>query len=631
MGKRAFEVLTSIKMTVVGGVFLAASLIFMLAGVDVPVDPAWATVIICGYPLLYVAIIHLFEEKAISSAFLIALAMIAASMIGEVFAAAEVGFIMAIGEILEEKTVNRAKKGLAHLISLTPETGRRITGDGEQIIATEHIRLGDILRVLPGEAIPVDGEIVSGNTSVDQSIITGESLPLDKTPGDEVFCGTINRFGSIDIRATKVGEDSSLQKLIDLVRQAENNQAPMQRIVDRWASWLVPAALAIAVATYLVTGDIVRAVTVLVVFCPCALVLATPTSIMAAIGQATKHGVIIKSGAALEEMGKVDTIAFDKTGTLTRGVLVVSDVLTFDEALSEQALISLAAAAESRSEHPLGKAVTAYAKEHGIAMAEPYDFSMIPGKGVAAVVDGRALRLGNDAFISDHGINIDARSQEALARLRRQGKATILIAADNALVGVVALSDSLRPTADAMVSAIKRAGTRAMLLTGDHAQAANYFAKQIGIDAVHSELLPAQKVERINALRQQGHTVCMIGDGVNDAPALKAANVGVAMGGMGSDIAVGAADIALIGDDLSKIPYLKRLSNATVRLIKINITLSSMAINFLAIILSVLGLMGPIVGALVHNVGAVLVVLNAALLYDRDYSVDVKARQKALA
>ena len=333
MIRRINDFLAGLPMTIVGGIFLVMSFVFpsnLLQG-DLSLwdlslwDPAWVTVIICGIPLLYLAVWRVIYNKGISkisSALLISIAMIAAIAIGDLFAAGEVAFIMEIGAILEDMTTNRAKKGLKKLISLTPTHGRRITDNNsgqEEMIPADQIRQNDILRILPGEAVPVDGIIIQGETSIDQSIMTGESLPVDKGIGENVFCGTINRFGSIDIRATKIGEDSSLQKLIRMVQDTENRQAPMQRIADKCASWLVPVALLIAIIAGITTHNIVRAVTVLVVFCPCALVLATPTAIMAAIGQATKHGVIIKSGETLEKMGKVNTIAYDKTGTLTYG------------------------------------------------------------------------------------------------------------------------------------------------------------------------------------------------------------------------------------------------------------------------------------------------------------------------
>lgn len=622
MVKKLCDFLAAIPMTVVGGVFLGFSLTLMLLGIECPVDPAWITVFISGVPLVYLALTRLLWQKWISSALLISIAMIAAIAIGELFAAGEVAFIMAIGAILEDLTVARAKKGISKLISLAPQTGRLLHiengNEVQQEVPVGQISAGDVLRVLPGEAIPVDGIILNGDTSVDQSIMTGESLPVDKKCGDAVFCGTMNRFGSIDLRATQVGQDSSLQKMINMVKEAENKKAPMQRIVDKWATWLVPIALLIAIATYLATGDINRAVTVLVVFCPCALALATPTSIMAAIGQATKRGVLIKSGEALEKMGKVNCVAFDKTGTLTFGKLEVCDVVAVSTEITPNELLRLAASVEKRSEHPLGKAIFAFAEKQEIVCAEADDFRMIPGKGVSARIDGETVLCGNPAYLAENGVGVPETLNEPLEQLRMQGKASILVARNGHCAGVVALSDTLRPNAGEVVARLKELHSDIVLLTGDHTQTARYFAGQIGITEVKAELLPEQKVAAIQELENQNRIVCMIGDGVNDAPALKTADVGVAMGSMGSDIAIEAADIALMSDDIGRIPYLKRLSNSTVATIKFNICLS-MAINFVAIGLSVIGVLNPITGALVHNAGSVLVVLNAALLYDRKF------------
>jgi len=628
--KKIIDFLAGVPMTIVAGLFLVISLVLMLTGIECPVDPAWITIIISGIPMLYLALIRLFFQKWVSSALLISIAMIASIAIGEIFAAGEVAFIMAIGAILEDITIARAKKGLSKLIALAPIEGRKLTKkEGvftEEMIPAEQIRVGDLLRVLPGEKIPVDGKIVTGNTSVDQSVMTGESLPVDKTIGEEVFCGTMNRFGSIDMEATSVGKDSSLQKLINMVKEAENKKAPMQRIVDKWAVWLVPIALLIAIGAFFVTWtlgyDIMvalnRGVTVLVVFCPCALALATPTSIMAAIGQATKHGVIIKSGEALEKMGKVDTIAFDKTGTLTYGKLEVSDIISFDDALNEDNLLALTASAEAKSEHPLGKAIVTYAKKKNIGIVESENFQMIAGKGIYSEVSGEKLLCGSEKYLLSNEVLISDIIYSELERLRSQGKASILVAVSGICMGVVALSDVLRPTAKEMVERLSAMDTKTVLLTGDNKKTASYFADQVGITEVRAELLPEQKVENITFLQKEGNNVCMIGDGVNDAPALKTANVGVAMGSMGSDIAVEAADIALMSDDISKIPYLKRLSCSTLKTIKGNIV-ASMCINAVAVILSVLGFLNPITGALVHNAGSVLVVLNAALLYDRKF------------
>ena len=619
--KKLISFLSSIPMTIVSGVFLVLSFVLLKLDVILPVDPAWVSVVISGIPLLYLAvwrIIHNPGISKISSALLITIAMIAAIIIGDLFASGEVAFIMALGAILEDFTTNRAKKGLKKLIKLAPTQGRKITDDSEVLIPASEIKVNDIIRILPGEKIPVDGVIISGDTSVDQSIMTGESLPVDKSVGEDVFCGTINLFGAIDIRATKVGEDSSLQKLIRMVQEAEDKKAPMARVADKCASWLVPVALLIAIITGFINKDVTRAVTVLVVFCPCALVLATPTAIMAAIGQATKHGVIIKSGEALEKMGKVNTIAFDKTGTLTFGKLEVSQIVLLDNSISKDTFLKLVASAEAKSEHPLGKAIVAYAKQNNIDVIESSNFKMTAGKGIYAEVLNKKILCGNEKFLSENNVNISATLSAKLKELRMQGMATIIVADDNVCIGIVALSDVLRPESAQMVTKLNAMNTSTVLLTGDNKMTANYFASQVGITQIKAELLPEQKVENIALLQNNNKSVCMIGDGVNDAPALKTADVGVAMGSMGSDIAIEAADIALMSDDISKIPYLKRLSNATVKTIKFSIALS-MVINLLAVTLSILGILNPTTGALVHNAGSCFVVLIAALLYDRKF------------
>lgn len=620
MLKKINDLLAGGPMTAVSGVCLALSLCALWMNLDLPVDPAWVSVVISGLPLLYLAVWRIIYNPGISkisSALLITIAMFAALAIGDLFAAGEVAFIMAVGAILEDMTTKRARKGLRQLISLALVQGRRIRDGREEMIRAEEIRPGDILRVLPGETIPADGRVASGETSVDQSVMTGESLPVDKGVGDEVFCGTLNCFGAIDLEVVREGEDSSLRQMIRLVQEAENRQAPMQRIADRCASWLVPAALLIALGAYIAAGNIVTAVTVLVVFCPCALVLATPTAIMAAIGQAAKHGVIIKSGEALENMGKVDVIAFDKTGTLTCGRLAVSDILPLDSSISEEKLLELAASAELKSEHPLAKAITSFAEEREMILTEPEVFRMMAGRGVYAELSGKKVLCGSERFLEEQGVAADRETRNFLERLRVQGKASLLVAEEGRCIGIIALSDVLRPEAEEMIRQLHDMRVRTVLLTGDNRKTAAYFAEQAGITEARAELLPEEKVKSIRELQREHH-VCMIGDGVNDAPALKTADVSAAMGSMGSDIAVDAADIALMGDDLSRIPYLKRLSDATVKTIKASIGMS-MTINFAAIILSVLGMLNPTTGALVHNAGSCFVVLFAALLYDRKF------------
>ena len=592
--------------------------------VDV-LNPAYVSLVLCGLPLLKSALEALFRERRITAALLISSAMVACVSIGQIFAAGEVAFIMALGEKLESFTVNRAKAGLRKLVSLVPVTAHRVVscpkcrarGERFRDVQVEALAVGDGVMVKPGETIPVDGVVTEGNTSVDQSVMTGESLPVDKTVGDDVYSGTINRFGAITIKVTKAGADSSLQKLIRLVREAEKRKAPMQRIADKWASILVPCSMGIAVLTFLgvwgLMGDVhvalIRAVTILVVFCPCALALATPTSIMAAIGQATKYGVIVKSGEALEKMGRVSVACFDKTGTLTTGELSV--------AMSTDAeVLRLAAAVEAASEHPLAQAICAAVP----AIPPATDFVMKPGRGVKGLVEGRRIVCGTETWLKENGVALAEGVLNEAARLRGEGKAVVLVGVDGALRGFVALADTVRAEARRALAELASVGMKTCLLTGDHAATANSVARTLGVADVKAELLPQDKATVLRDYESAGLSTCMVGDGVNDAVALKMATVGIAMGGAGSDIAVEAADIALVGDDLTKIAYLKRLSVACVKLIKFNITLS-MCINACAIVCSILGVLGPVSGALVHNVGSVLVVLNGALLYDRKFRV----------
>ncbi len=620
---KIIDFLFGLKMTIISGIFLLISVIFMIFGIDTPIylNPAWGTVIISGIPMLLLAMVRLIREKWISSALLIAIAMVASLLIGEVFAAGEVAWIMALGALLEDWTVERAKKGLRNLINLTPQTGRRIKNGVEEVIPVDEIKISDTLRILPGESVPVDGVIISGTSSLDQSIMTGESLPIDKEVGDEVFCGTINLYGAIDIKATSLGENSSLQKLIDLVKAADEKQAPTQRIADKWATWLVPVALGIAIVAWLATGNIERGVTVLVVFCPCALILATPTAIMAAIGQATKYGVLIKSGEALEILGGLNTLVFDKTGTLTYGNLEVSDVISLRDDLPSEDLLKIVASCEKLSEHPLAKAIVKYAKEAQIDIEEPQNFKMYPGKGVTCTNSYGKIYAGNSKFLSEHNVDVEVDGQ--LDKLKHEGKASIIVALNGEVIGLIGLSDVIRDDSKAMIERLHDLGTEIILLTGDNSETANYFARQVGIGKVFGNLLPEEKLLWIEKLKNEGKKVCMIGDGVNDAPALKTADVSVAMGSVGSDVAIEAADIALLGDDIGKIPYLKKLSNSTLFTIKANIIIS-MTINAAAIVCSVLGLLNPVTGAIVHNAGSCLVVLNAALLYDRHFDNSIK-------
>ncbi len=593
----------------IGGVSLVISLFNL---VDLPFDAAWAAIILCGVPIILEAIVGLITVFDIKADVLVSLALIASVATGEDFAAGEVAFIMQLGALLEDLTVAKARAGIERLVQLTPQTARRIKGGSEEIIPAQEVRVGDILRVLPGESIPVDGVIIAGETSVDQAVMTGESLPVDKAAGDEVSSGTVNRFGSFDMRATRVGEDSSIQRMIRLVQSADAGKAKIVGLADRWATWIVVIALSAAAITWAVTGEIIRAVTILVVFCPCALVLATPTAIMAAIGNATKHGFLVREGDALERLAGVKNVCFDKTGTLTRGEMRVYAVKSFLPGLDDEGLYSLAGGAESRSEHPLGRAVLECCKECELDIPPCSDFTMLPGRGVSAVVGGRSVLAGRAELLSDNNIKLPESITQAAGKYAEEGCTTIYVAVEGTAAGFIALADTLRDDAAAMVRGVKAAGVIPILLTGDHPGAANTIAASVGIESVHAECLPQDKIRFVDEYSAQGG-VCMIGDGINDAPALKRADTGIAMGGIGSDIAIDAADIALVNDDIAELPHLLRLSRRMMATIKLNIAFS-MCLNFLAIGLAIPGLLGPVIGALVHNAGSVLVIINSSLL-----------------
>lgn len=599
-----------IALLVISGIALIVSIFDLI---PMPFDAAWVAIILCGIPIIVEAITGLITEFDIKADVLVSMALIAAVLIGEDFAAGEVAFIMQIGGLLEELTVAKARAGIEKLVHLTPQTARIISGGEERIIDAGHVKVGDILRVLPGETVPVDGVITAGQTSVDQAVMTGESLPVDKSMGDEVSSGTVNRFGAFEMRATKVGEDSSIQRMIKLVQSADAGKAKIVGIADRWATWIVVIALTAAAVTWAVSGEIIRAVTILVVFCPCALVLATPTAIMAAIGNATKHGFLVKEGDALERLARVKKITFDKTGTLTYGTPEVTEVKSITPGIGDEELYAMVAAAERFSEHPLGKAIFSCCKRGGHDVATAEDFTMIPGQGVKAAVGGRSVAAGNVKLISSEGITISADMAKTVGSRISKGGTVIYVSIDGEMAGYIVLSDTVRKESRGMIESLRRLGVEPVLLTGDNGNAAGNIAGQLAISEVHSNCMPEDKLKDIAAYQADGQDVCMIGDGINDAPALKKANVGIAMGGVGSDIAVDAADIALVDDEIKELPHLVALAKRMMVTIKINLSFS-MGLNFLAIVLAITGLMGPVVGALVHNAGSVLVIINSALL-----------------
>lgn len=593
-----------ITFLVLGGLSLIISLFDLL---PLPFDAAWVAIILCGVPITMEAIIGLVTAFDIKADVLVSLALIASVCIGEDFAAGEVAFIMQLGALLEDLTIAKARAGIEKLVHLTPQTARVLLDGTETIIPAEQVKVGDVIRVLPGETVAVDGVILSGQTSVNQAVMTGESLPVDKTVGDEVSSGTVNQFGAFEMRAAKVGEDSSIQRMIRLVQSADAGKAKIVGLADRWATWIVVIALSAAGLTWAFTGEIIRAVTILVVFCPCALVLATPTAIMAAIGNATKHGFLVREGDALERLSAVTKITFDKTGTLTYGMPKVTAVRPVPD-YTEDEVFAFAAAAEQLSEHPLGKAVV---RCYGKKPAACEGFQMRLGEGVLAVVGGKTVKAGNLKLLK--GVVIPKEIMIETDVYLNEGSAVIYIAVDDILAGYLVLSDTVREESRDMIAALGKIGVQPVLLTGDNRNAAGAIAGQLGIREIHANCLPEDKLNRIGTYQENGNAVCMIGDGINDAPALKKANVGIAMGGIGSDIAVDAADIALVDDEIRELPHLLSLSKRMMTTIKVNLTFS-MGLNFLAIVLAITGLLGPVIGALVHNAGSVLVIINSALL-----------------
>lgn len=617
------------KRTVAAMVISALALgIHFVAGDRLAFDLSWIAVVLCGLPIIIGAVVAVIKEFDIRADVLVSIAIIASVAIGEVFAAGEIAVIMTLGGYLEERTVNKARKGIERLVDLTPEKARVMRDGVEVVIDVEDVAVGEAVRVLPGEKIPVDGIVLCGDTAVDQSLMTGESLPVDKEKGDEVFCGTMNQFGTVDIRVTRAAEDSSLKRMIRLVESADAGRAPISHLADRLATVIVVLALTAAVVTGLVTGELTRAVTILVVFCPCALVLATPTAIMAGIGNAAKNGILIRSGDVLERLASVGRIAFDKTGTITYGKPCVR-AFECEEAWEKDALLKWTAAAEARSEHPLGKAVSEhYAEGHPEPLPEPSEFAMLPGKGVCAVVEGHEIAAGNRKLLDVMGITVTESLEKSAKKYLSEGGTIIYIAVDGKAAGYAVLADTLRNNAPNMVEKLRAQGLKTALITGDHRAAALYMAERAGIDTVEADCLPEDKIDVIKRLQGKGQEkVCMIGDGINDAPALKTADVGLAMGDIGSDIAMDAADAVFVGDDVMKVPYLMTLSQKTMRTIRVNIFLSQ-ALNAVAVVLAMTGIMGPVAGALVHNVGSVAVIISSAMLLNFNEKKNGKDRQK---
>ena len=578
-------------------------------------DLTWIAIVLCGIPIILEACEGLITEFDIKADVLVSIAIIASIIIGEVFAAGEIAVIMAIGGFLEEYTVGKTQTGIERLIDLTPQTATRIRNGKEEVIDAEKIEIGDILKVLPGEVIPADGTLIKGESSIDQSVLTGESMPVDKLAGDEVFSGTINLYGAFTMKAEKSGSNSSLQKLIKLVESSKPENAEIVRQADKWATWVVIVAFIGAIATWLVTRDIIRSVTILVVFCPCALVLATPTAIMAAIGNLTKHGILVKDGESIETLAKIKTIILDKTGTLTYGNPELVEIIPYESKISKDDLIYQLTSLESNSEHPLAKSIVKYYKNNYTEkLLEVTNFKVIIGKGVKGKIEGEEIIAGNKEFMCDKNIELpETYIKNNIESYLNTGSTAIYVARNGFLLGCIILSDILRENAESVISQIKDMGLNTALLTGDNKETGEYIASKVKVDTLKYNCLPEDKTSFIQDLQKQDERVAMIGDGINDAPSLKKADVGIAMGDVGSDISIDASNITLISGDIKEIPHLIKLSKRTVKIINSNIAFS-LGLNFLAMFLAMLGILGPITGALVHNVGSVFVIIISASL-----------------
>ena len=562
---------------------------------------SWIAVILCGIPIIKECIDSLIKEFDLKADLLVSLAIISSILIGEVFAAGEIATIMAIGGFLEEYTVTKTQGRIKELVNMSPQVATRIKNGIEEKISVENVQVGDILKVLPGESIPTDGIILYGETSIDQSTLTGESFPVDKTENDEVYSGTINLYGSFTMKTTKISQESSLQKLIRLVESSKPENSKIVRTADKWATIIVVLAFIAAILTYLYTFEITRSVTILVVFCPCALVLATPTAIMATIGNLAKYGILVKDGESIEELAHVSEFVFDKTGTLTYGSPKVVNIISND---SEE-LMYLLASLESKSEHPLAKAIVEYYDNDDFAYVD--DFKMHIGKGISGKIGGSRIIAGNKKLLESENISLNSPGQS------QNGEITIYVAKEGELIGKVYLADTLRESSEQTIKNLKRLRIKTTLLTGDNEKTARYIAKKIKIRNVKSDCLPEDKTDYIAREQILGHKVAMIGDGVNDAPSLKKANVGIAMSKIGSDISVEAANIALINDNIEDIPQLIGIAKKTVRTININIGFA-LTLNIIAMALAILGILNPIEGALIHNIGSVMVIVYSTSL-----------------
>ena len=623
---RAFLLSRDTLLTFTNVILLMTGFIVSLVGA--PIVGKWlylVAAIIGGLPLFLFAAKGLFLRGDITAGVMASTATIAAIVVGEYAAAALVVFMMSVGEWLENFTIARADSALRDLSRLVPPQVMVRRHGQDQIIPLEQVILGDTVLSRTGERLGIDGVVTGGRASVNQATITGESMPVEKKAGDNVYAGTLNEAGLLEISVTHLGEQTTLGQIVRLVKDAQSHQAPVQRIANRYAKVLVPLTFSISILVYLLTGDVMRAVTVLVVVCPCALVLATPTAVVAAIGNAARRGILVKSGAVIEKIGKVNVVAFDKTGTLTLGRPVVQQVISLN-GVNQDELLGLAAAVERYSEHPIGRSIWRAAQEKSIPLTNAQDFQTLPGFGVTARVQHHRVAIGSRGLLAEHGVTWSEAAVQHFQSLEEQGKTVVPMAVDGMLAGLIVLADTPRPEARIAIAQLKNLGIEeVIMLTGDNPRAAEQIARQLGIDRVYSQVLPQDKLSIVHKLQAQGKKVAFAGDGVNDAPALAVADVGIAMGLAGSDVALETADIGLMTDGIERIPQIIAISHQALRAIRQNV-IFSMSWNVLSVVLSSFGVIGPVVGAIMHELSALPALANSARIIQ--YRPDVESKDK---
>ena len=576
----------------------------------------FAAAVVAGAPIVKKAIDALLIRH-IGIDLLVSVAAIGAIIIGNYWEAAAVTFLFAIGHALEAATLNKTRSALAELVAVAPDVAV-VMRDGEQVeIDAGQVRQGEIVLVKNGAKVPVDGQVVAGSGALDEASITGESIPVEKGKGDQVFAGTISRGGFLHVLATGIGADTTLARIIHRVEEAQDAKARTQSFIDRFSTWYTPGIMILALVAGLISGDVVLALTLLVIGCPGALVISIPVAIVAGIGRAARNGILIKGGEYLETSAKIDVVAVDKTGTLTEGRPELTDVLVLDPAMDRADVLALAAGGEAGSEHPLARPILEAAAAEGIRYDTPESVKPVAGKGLTAQVDGHRVLIGNQALLDQFGIVDDGAAQRAADEFARDGKTPMIIAVDTRVAGVIAVADTIRADAAEMVSRLHEAGVETVImLTGDVRLVAEAVAKATGVDEVRASMLPEDKLDAVTELQRQGHTVAMVGDGVNDAPALATADIGVAMGAAGSAVAVETADIALMGDDLLRLPEAIGLAKRTVSVMRQNIAIAMITVA--ALLAGVFaGGVTMSIGMLVHEGSVLVVIINAMRLMRR--------------